>query len=480
MKLEKLLQGVNVLAIKGSILLDIKSVEIDSRNITKQSLYVCVKGDNFDGHDFVFDAIKNGANCIVTEKVLDIKVTQIIVSDSRKATSVIAKNFYNSACDKLRIIGVTGTNGKTSTTHFIKRILDKSGYKVGVIGTLGVYYNDVKLEPTLTTPDPIKLHEIFYKMVEAKIDVVVMEVSAHALYYDKLLGINFEIGVFTNFTQDHLDFFGSMENYKSAKLKFFKENNFKYAVVNSDDEVGISLLNSCKNTVSYGLNNPSDVFAIKVKQEKDGTSFVINLFDCIYDVKNQLIGTFNVYNLLASATVCALVGVETDLIGGSLNSMDIVVGRMEKVYSDKFDVYVDYAHTPDGLEKALNSLRKVTKKRLVSVFGCGGNRDLSKRAVMGKISAKIADFTVITSDNPRFEDPMSIIGDIEKGFLEVSKNYVVIEKRKEGIKYALDFAKEGDVVLIAGKGSENYQEILSIKHPHNDKDTVKEIIGEKL
>lgn len=478
MKLEKLLRGVDVVSVKGSILLDINNIEINSKNITKQGLYICIKGENFDGHDFVFDAVKYGAVCVVSEKVLDAEITQVIVKDARKATCIIAKNFYDSACDKMKIIGVTGTNGKTSTAHFIKRILDKSGVKCGIIGTLGVNYLDVYLEPTLTTPDPIKLHEIFYKMYKAKIDVVVMEVSAHALYFDKLYGINFEVGLFTNFTQDHLDFFGCMENYKLAKKKFFFDHKLKYSVLNSDDDFGVELLNEKNESVSFGLNNPSDVFAIDVKENRKGTSFVLNLFDCIYDIKTNLIGKFNVYNLLGASTVCALLGVETDLIASALNSMNFVSGRMERVYSKNFEIYIDYAHTPDGLSKALKSLKKTTKKKLISVFGCGGNRDAEKRAIMGKISGEIADFTVITSDNPRFEDPMAIIGEIEKGVLEVTKKYVVIENRKNGIRYALDLAKDGDVVLIAGKGCENYQEVLGIKHPHNDKDTVKEIIGE--
>lgn len=480
MQLEKLLNGVEVLETKGSIVLDIKSIEINSKEVTKQSLFICIKGDNYDGHDFVSVAKKYGATCVVCEKVLDTDITQIIVSDVRKSTSIIAKNFYQSACDKMKIIGVTGTNGKTSTSYFIKRILEKSGVKCGIIGTLGVSYSDVNLEPTLTTPDPIKLHKIFYDMFKENIEIVVMEVSAHALFYDKLYGINFEVGLFTNFTQDHLDFFATMENYKLAKLKFFNEFNLKYSVVNSDDDVGLEIINKKVDSVSYGLKNPSDVFAIKVKENKNGTSFILNLFDCIYDVKTNLIGKFNVYNLLGASTACALVGVETDLIGSAINSMDVVSGRMEKIYSGDFDVYVDYAHTPDGLSKALRSLKKVNNRRIISVFGCGGNRDAKKRPEMGKISAKLADFTVITSDNPRFEDPMNIISQIEMGFLEVSKNYVVVESREEGIRYALNYAKKGDAILIAGKGSERYQEIFSIKHPYNDKDTVKRLIGEKL
>lgn len=478
MKLQKLLSSVDVIRIKGSVIFDINSIEIDSKNITKNSLYICLKGERCDGHDFISEAEKYGAVAIICEKETNTKLTQIIVSDSRKALAIVSKNFYERACDNLKIVGVTGTNGKTSTTHFIRKILVESGVKCGVIGTLGAFYDDVKIDTSLTTPDPIQLHEIFYKMWKANVEVVVMEVSAHALYYDKLYGVNFEIGVLTNFTQDHLDFFGTMENYENAKNKFFQEFNFKYAVINADDNMGIKILNSGIKCISFGLYNPSDVFAIDVICNKNGSKFVLNLFDCIFDVELKSIGEFNVYNAMCSACVCALLGVDTVLIGGKLNGLTPINGRMEEIFNKNFSIFVDYAHTPDGLKKALTALKCDCKGRLICLFGCGGNRDVEKRKIMGEISGDIADFTIITSDNPRFEEPMSIINQIELGVIESGGKYVIIERRNDAIEYAINIAKDKDVILIAGKGNENYQEILGIKHYFNDKDTVKNLIGE--
>ena len=313
-------------------------------------------------------------------------------------------------------------------------------------------------------------------MADAGVKCVIMEVSAHALYLNKTEGINFEVGVFTNLTQDHLDFFENMEKYKKAKLKLFEDNRCKFIVSNSDDETGHEIIKNSKNAVSYGINNPADVFAVNIKESDMGTEYFINLFDRVYEIKTPLIGKFIVYNSLAAATASALLGVKTDAAKNGLSDMKTVSGRMEKVYGEKFDVFIDYAHTPDGLKKSLESLKPLCKNRLICVFGCGGNRDVSKRRLMGRISGELADFTVITSDNPRYEEPMKIIGEIETGMLEVSKKYVIVQNRVEGIRYALEYAKDGDSVLIAGKGSEKYQEILGTKHMYNDKDTVREIM----
>jgi UDP-N-acetylmuramoyl-L-alanyl-D-glutamate--2,6-diaminopimelate ligase len=311
-------------------------------------------------------------------------------------------------------------------------------------------------------------------MYKNGIKTVVMEVSAHAIYYEKIKGVKFYGAVFTNFTQDHLDFFGDMESYKQAKMKFFKQNKCKFVVTNSDDLVGVEISKLCRNSLTYGIENPADVFAINIEENKEGASFVINLFDCIYDVNLKLMGKFNVYNSLATASACALLGVKPKDVVDALNNCSCVQGRLEKIYDKEFKVYIDYAHTPDGLKNVLQTLRTATLNRLINVFGCGGNRDKGKRAIMGRISAENADITVITSDNPRYEEPMDIIRDVEKGVLETKKKYISIEDRKEAIFYALDMAKKGDCVIVSGKGSEKYQEVLGIKKLYNDKDTIKE------
>ncbi len=476
MKLKTLIEDLPIKKIIGNTEIEIENLQTDSNSVTHGSLYICLAGRDFDGHSFVRQVELYGGAAVITEKELDVNITQVVVENCRFAMSFIASVFYGHPEKDMKIIGVTGTNGKTTTTHIIKNILDEAGIKCGLIGTLGTYFGDKYLEPSLTTPDPFVLYKTLGEMKKCGVKVVAMEVSAHALALDKVSCLKFDVGVFTNLSQDHLDFFVNMENYKKAKLKMFENGICKYIVSNSDDETGLELIRRGGKTVSYGIDNPADVFAIEIEQYQTGTRFVCNLFDYIFDVDLKLIGLFNVYNALAAATAAALVGVQPEKIVDGLKNMNNVSGRLELVYNEKFAVFLDYAHTPDGLDKSLKALKNSCGGRLICVFGCGGNRDKGKRRVMGRISGENADFTVITSDNPRYEEPMEIIGEIEKGMLEVSKNYVVVQDRKEGIKYALCAAGKGDTVLIAGKGSEKYQEILGIKQVYNDKDTVMDIL----
>ena len=480
MKLKSAIENLKTIKVIGDLNVNIVDVKIDSNSVTSGTLFICLSGQNYDSHNFIKQVEKYGAVAVITEKELDTNLTQIIVKDTRLAMPIIAGNFYGHADKKLKIIGVTGTNGKTTTTHLIKNVLEKSGVKCGIIGTLGVFYDGVEEESTLTTPDPLELHRIFSNMVKKGVKVVAMEVSAHALYLKKLEGLTFDVGIFTNLTRDHLDFFCDMNEYKRAKLSLFDNLKCRYIVSNVDDEVGIEIYKNYKNVITYGLENPADVFAIKVKERINGTSFVVNLFDCVFNVKNELMGRFNVYNLLSALTACCLVGISPKCAVDGVNDIKSISGRLEKVYGGEYSVYVDYAHTPDGLKKVLITLKPLSNKKLICVFGCGGNRDNGKREEMGRISGEFADFTVITSDNPRYEEPMDIIRQIEEGILQKNKNYVLVQDRTEGIRYALNLAKKGDVVLVAGKGSEKYQEILGIKHFYNDKDTIIEIIEGKI
>lgn len=476
MKLKELIKNLKVEKVIGNTDVEIKEIKTDSNAVTKGCLFVCICGKDFDGHGFIRQVELYGAAAVVTEKKLDTGLTQIIVRDTRSAIALLAAAFYEHVDKKMKLIAVLGTNGKTTTAHLIKQIFDGTGNKCGVIGTLGSYYCDKFIEPSLTTPDPVDLYKTLSDMYACGVKTVVMEVSAHAIYYEKVKGIRFQTGIFTNFSQDHLDFFENMEKYKQAKLKFFRENECRFVITNSDDTVGREICKLVPNAITYGIENPADVFAIEISEKADGTTFVINLFDCVYKVKLNLIGRFNVYNALAAACAAALMEIRPEKVVERLNSASGVCGRLEKIYDGKYSVYVDYAHTPDGLEKSLSALKPLTKRRLICLFGCGGNRDGSKRALMGKISASLADFTIISSDNPRYEEPMDIISGIEKGVLSVNKNYVVIEKREDAIEYALNMAAVGDVILIAGKGGEKYQEILGIKRPYNDKDTVMEYL----
>ena len=473
MKLSEIIKDVNVKEIIGDTDMEISDVSTDSNAITHGGLFVCIKGGNFDGHDFIRQVEDYGGVAAVVEKPLDTSLTQIVVKDTRVAVSEIAAAFYGHADKKMKIIGVLGTNGKTTTTHLITSVLTGAGVKCGLIGTLGVFYGDTYREASLTTPDPLELHKTLAEMNSEVVEAVVMEVSAHAVYLKKVYGINFEIGVFTNLTQDHLDFFGDMEEYKRAKLSFFTNNECRFVVTNSDDVAGREIAKIVKGDVlTYGIDNPADVFAIDINENADCTDFVLNLFDCIYDVRLNLIGRYNVYNALAAATACALYGISTEKVAEGVENLKGVSGRLECVHNGDYSVFVDYAHTPDGLEKSLLTLKEHAKNRLICVFGCGGNRDGKKRPIMGAISGKISDFTVLTSDNPRFEEPMDIIWEIEKGIKEASGDYVIIQERADAIRYALDRAKKGDIILIAGKGSEKYQDIFGIKRPFSDKDTV--------
>ena len=476
MKLTELLKGVEVDKIIGKTDINVKEVVFDSNKVVLDSLFICIVGKDFDGHEYVKQAQNYGATAIVCERELETFLTQIIVKNSRFAMSKIASNFYGKVDKKMKLVAVLGTNGKTTTSHLIYNVLKKSNVKCGLIGTLGTYYLDKFIEPSLTTPDPLELHKTLYEMYHHGVKTVVMEVSAHAIYLDKVKNIDFYCAVFTNFSQDHLDFFSSMENYKNAKLKFFKENKCKYVIVNSDDKVGREITKIREDCFSFGMDNPSDVFAINVNCKQKKSTFFINLFDHVGQVELNLLGFFNVYNALACASACYLLGEKPEKIIKALGSVKGVDGRLERVYSKDFDVIIDYAHTPDGLNKALLAIRPLVSNRLICVFGCGGNRDQTKRELMGKISGSLADFTIITSDNPRYEEPMEIINQIEKGVREKTKRYLIIEDREDAIKYAIDIAVKGDIVLIAGKGSERYQEVLGIKKLYNDKDTVIEYL----
>ncbi len=476
MNLKKLLSNVQTVKIIGNIDVEVSGVSTNSNTLTKGSLFICLNGLDYDGHDYVFQAEKFGASAIITEREVSTSLTQVVVENSRMAMSVIASNFYGNADKKLKLIGVVGTNGKTTTSYMIYSVLKNNGVCCGLIGTNGVFYNDNFVETDLTTPDPLTLHKIFADMVDCGISTVVMEVSAHAIYLNKMAGLAFEAGVFTNLSQDHLDFFKDMQSYKQAKIKFFEQNYCKNIVTNNDDLVGKEIGELFPKAITYGIENPADVFAIDLCELQQSTKFIINLFDCIFEVKLNLIGSFNVYNALAASTVSALLGVKPPKVIEGIQLVSGVSGRLEKIDNANFRIFIDYAHTPDGLEKVLVSLKKTCKKRLICLFGCGGNRDKEKRQIMGEVSAKNADFTVITTDNPRFEDPMDIIHEIEKGVLKYNKNYIIIQDRKKAIEYAINKLECDDTLLVAGKGCEKYQDVLGIKTPYNDKDIVNEFL----
>ncbi len=464
--------------------LQIEEICADSRKKMSNGLFICLRGNKVDSHTCVKQAFRNGAIALVAEEKVDVPLPQILVKDTREALSILASCFYGNPSSAISVVGITGTNGKTTTAHMLAEIWRKAGKKVGIIGTLGISYGKKKISADLTTPDPIILQETLANMRSAGVECVVMEVSAHALYYKKTAGVTFKACIFTNFTQDHLDFFQTMQDYKIAKQSLFAQSRCPIAILNGDDEVGREVgrlrAQGEEQTFFYGLITPSETFAVITEEDLYGTECILNLEDKLCRISLQMTGRHNVYNALAAATCAMAMGISAEDITKGLNDIKGVDGRLQRVGGVRgADVYIDFAHTPDGLEKSLETLKKYCKGRLLCVFGCGGNRDKGKRPLMGEIVAKKTDFAVLTSDNPRFEDPLDIITEIEKGYRKFSARYVIVPDRKTAIEYALDMVKKNDILLVAGKGGEEYQEIMGIKYPFNDYTVIEKMLQRK-
>jgi len=457
----------------------IQHLTCETACVKQNSLYFCIRGQNVDGHSLAHIAIQAGAVALVVEQKLDnVSIPQIIVKDVRSAMGQMASNFFHHPREKFKLIGVTGTNGKTTTTYMLKSILETAGHKVGLIGTICNMIGDQKFDSRLTTPDPIELHRIFAQMAKAKVEYVVMEVSAHAIALNKMAGVVCDAGILTNITQDHLDFFGTFEKYRDTKLQFLTDEFCKIKVANIDDDSirEFVLAQNEGKIATFGLNNPCDCFATRINYAMVGTTYVINLDDELRAINTRLIGEFNLYNALGSALCCLKLGIEAKDIALGISACDFVSGRCNiiRLNNGAFAV-IDYAHTPDGLQNILTSIRKVATGKLYSLFGCGGNRDTTKRKIMGEISGKLADFTIITSDNPRLEDPQAIIAQIEEGIRPLTNNYCCIQNRKEAILKAIDKLCPRDVLIIAGKGAEDYMDIAGQKIHYSDFEVLDEI-----
>ena len=437
-------------------------------------LFFCIAGTHADGHLFAKEALKRGAAAFVTEHELPLPAPQLIVPDSREAMARIAAAFCGHPERKLKLVAVTGTNGKTTTAHLLFHILEAAEKRAGLIGTLGARFQDTVIAPELTTPDPFHLFPLLKDMAEAGAEYVVMEVSAHALALRKECPIVYDAAVFTNLTRDHLDFFGSMERYGAAKAKLFQKERCRLAVLNADDAFSGTLAKGGMPCITYGLESPADCFAVVEEKKLRSSRVVFNLSDELVEARLRLVGRHNVYNALAAAAAAKALGLSSDAVSRGISSTQEVDGRLEWVASyNGADIFVDFAHTPDGLEKSVTALKEECKGRLILLFGCDAALDCGKRAVMGEVAASLADFSVLTSDNPRYEDPVAIIAEIEKGYREVSDRYVAVEEREKAIEYALTHLKAGDILLVAGKGGETTQEIMGIKYRYNDKAVIK-------
>ncbi len=487
MKLTDLLCKLDYECIQGSTDLEVGQVVYDSRKITEGCLFICIAGANFDGHDFAAEAMEKGARVLIVSREVSETagrdVTVIKVTDTRYAMAFISAAYFGYPAEKLRIIGVTGTKGKTTTTYMVKSILENAGYKVGLVGTIEVIIGREHIHAGNTTPESYTLQEYFAKMVEAGMDAVVMEVSSQGLMLHRTQGFVFDLGIFINLEADHIgpNEHTSFEEYLHCKSLLFRQ--CRVGIVNGDDaHVDAVLKGHTCQVERYGIGENNDLRAESVRLVRKpgelGVAFrVEGLMD--FDVEVPTPGRFSVYNALTAIAICRHFNVREDDIMRALLAVR-VKGRIEMVkVSEHFTLLIDYAHNAMALESLLTSLREYAPNRLVCLFGCGGNRSRQRRYEMGEVSGRLADLTIITSDNPRFEEPQDIISDIKTGIARTEGIYVEIIDRKEAIRYAIDHGQEGDIIILAGKGHEDYQEIKGVKYPMDERTLIREILAEQ-
>lgn len=479
MKLKSLLKELDYEVINGDIDIEIKNINYDSRKVSANDLFVCIKGLKVNGHNYAESAIKGGAIAIICEDNIEgynNETVIIKVKNTRKALAKCAANFYENPSKKMSMIGVTGTNGKTTTAFMIKEILEKAGKKVGLIGTISNFIGSEKIYTERTTPESLELQELFKEMVEKDCEYCVMEVSSHSLALDRVYGVEFEVGIFTNLTRDHLDFHKNFKNYFESKALLFERS--KISIVNIDDEYGVKLKERLNKTkvITYAIKNTSDYTASDEKCESTHIGYKLKYSNKEENFQVGLPGKFNIYNSLGAIAACINLNIDMKFIKEGISDV-VVLGRCEMVgkkYNLPYTIILDYAHTPDGLQNILETARGFTKNRLILVFGCGGDRDKVKRPQMGKIGTDLSDIAVVTSDNPRSEEPAKIIEEIISGVEK--KNYITIENRKEGIRKSIEIARPGDVIVIAGKGHEDYQILNTGKIHFNEREIVEEIL----
>ena len=460
MLLSQLLKDIKVISAYEDR--EISDVTDKTTQISEGCAFVCVTGARFDGHSFAEKAIENGAKAVIVSKDMGVK-EQIIVENTREAYAIMCRNLSGNAVSKLTVIGITGTNGKTTTAFVVKDILKAMGIPCGLIGTVKNMVGDKEFHTELTTPDPYDMHKLFKMMVDDGIEYCVMETSSQAFHQMRLAGIHFKTGVFTNLTQDHLDYHGTIEAYKECKKTLFL--NCDNAVINADDEAGAYMSYGIGAAVKdYGIKNACDYKADNVALYSDRVEYDL----CGNRVVFNIPGDFSVYNSLSAiGAVCSL-GFKLNTVIEAISKANSVKGRVELLKTDTpFGVIIDYAHTPDGLEKALNAVRGFTKGRVITLFGCGGDRDKTKRPKMGRMATDLSDIVIVTTDNPRTEDPEEIIKDILIGVVGSKAEVISITDRTEAIKYALSIAKAGDTILLAGKGHETYQ-VIGTERVHYD------------
>ncbi len=487
MKLHELLNSITVIQVAGNVRDDeVISIEYDSRQVKKDSLFVAIKGFKVDGHKFIPDALNNGAIGIVLENDEAVPeqlfthsdAAKILVKDSRAALAQLSHAFYGTPSDKINLIGITGTNGKTTTTYFIKNIFERAGRKTGLIGTIANYIGDKKIETKLTTPESSDLSKLLKEMYDEGCSDVVMEVSSHSLALKRVYALKYNYALFTNLTAEHLDFHHDFESYlKAKKILFDSLSTESVAIINADDRYSERMISDSNAKIyKYGTSPDADFKILDVRYDLNGTSFTINYNENIYPVETTLVGGFNAYNACAAFAVSILNGLPGEKIIEGIKTTPQVPGRFEVISGGAKKIIVDYAHTPDSLMQALKAIRDLNKSnaKVITVFGCGGNRDKLKRPEMGRIASELSDEVIITSDNPRDEDPFAIIDEIKRGVSH--GNYKVIENREEAIKTSIDESDDNAIILIAGKGHEDYQEVKGVRTHFSDREVAEKYL----
>lgn len=481
MKLSEILQGIEDVTVRGDVEVEVNEIVYDSRKVQEGNMFVAIKGFKANGHDFIPSAIESGAKIIAVQAneydILQIpeEIVVVVAQDTRVLLALGACNYYQNPSREFKLVGVTGTKGKTTTTYMLKSILEKEGKKVGLVGTIANMIGKEEVASERTTPESLDLQRLFRQMADAKIDVVVMEVSSHSLELHRVTGSSFDIGVFTNLSQDHLDFHLTFDNYLAAKAKLFKM--CKEGFINSDDMYAkkLATMATCPIT-TYGIDNNPNVCARDIIITNSYSDFKLPFNRVLQRIKVGIPGRFTVYNALAAICVAIKLGCSIESIITGLEEVK-VPGRSEIVPNARnLTIMIDYAHTPDSLENILRAVKTYTKGKVICVFGCGGDRDKAKRPMMGEISGKLAAYTVITTDNPRSEDPKQITLEIEEGIKKTKGKYKVIVNRKKAIEHALREARRNDLVLIAGKGHETYQELKDGKIHFDDREVIAEVL----
>jgi len=487
MKLSELITNLKVKEIIGDLNLNIKGIYHNSREIKRDFLFICIKGFTFDGHDFIDEAINRGAIALVVEKEIPPRpgITVIRVDDSRKALAILANQFYGFPSRKLKLIGVTGTNGKTTITYMLRAIFQEEGYRTGLLGTAQNIIGDNINSSQMTTMESIDLQKTLKEMVEQKNDYAVMEVSSHALQLSRVEGCDFDVAIFTNISKEHFEIHKNFSNYLKAKKKLFlslnkskKEDCKKFAIINIDEEHSKDFIDCNKvNLITYGIEKEADIRAKKIKLDLKSSSFIVETPVGDTEIFLNFGGRYNIYNALASIAAAISKGVSLNIISQALGKFYGAPGRYKLLeYGQNYTIVIDFAHNYHGLENILQNLRNFTSHNIITVFGHGGEKYNKVRAIMGEVIGTYSDYIVITTDNPKSEDPMEIAQEIERGVKKTDKDYIIITDRVKAIKHALEKAEEGDIVLIAGKGPENEQIYHNRVIHHNDEEVVKYIL----